>query len=96
MARGVLGHDHVADVARLFVAQVVVDVAEAVLDRHAAPAQEVAALAADRADGDVAALGLELVVGLERRLADARVERAGEAAVAGQHDQQHVLGLAPG
>src|SRR5579872_1682838 len=96
LARGQHGGDADADVLRVAEFQSALagegDVAGDAAGEFAA--QIVATLAADRQDLDGLAFGFEAARECAGRATDARVERAGEAAIGGDRDQQVVLLLA--
>ncbi len=60
-------------------------------DVRVATVEVVAALSADDAEANLAALGLELLPPVVRRLADVRVEGAGQATVAREDDEHDAL-----
>ena len=91
---GVVLDDVAADLAGLVDCEVLEDPQEVVADVRVAAREVVTALAADDTEHDLAALGLERLPALLSRTTDVRVEGAGQAAVAGQYDQHHLLGLA--
>ncbi len=93
VAGRVLVNDGAADLAGAVHREVLEHIGEVVTDVRVAALEVLAALLADHGEDDLHAFGFERLPLLGRGAADARVERAGQAAVRGEHHQHRVVGL---